>query len=255
MAIVRQGDNSEPPEEGATQLAGASPLALGRRSSETLPGYPNVGRSGVSWMVSFTDLVALLLTFFVMVFAMRDVEEDTWQTITDSFVTALDTMNETEIAAPTFDIDIEKISTAEGQDLDYLRAVIESLLRDRSAPPITRLEIRGQAVAIRAKRVDLLRPDRLALSESGKGYVFHLAGVLANLPNAVKLVVQVPGRAAAAPNSQAWADALRIGGLVTGALTERGYKAPIETRAAQSRYRTAPSQATVDILILPDARN
>ena len=257
MASVRQGDWRLRQVEEPAQRTAASAAALGGSTPGALPGFPDVRRSGASWMVTFTDLVALLLTFFVMVFAMRDVEENTWQTITNSFVTALDTMDETNVAAPVFDIDIKKVSKPEGQDVDYLRAVIENLLRDSDTPPIARIEVQGRAVAIRTARGDLLRPDGATLSDSGEAYVFHLAGVLGNLPNAVKLVVQVQGGPAAEPQVGDWAEALHIGGLVAGALARRGYAAPIEVRAASSGNVAAGagrSEASVDVLILPDAR-
>jgi len=41
-------------------------------------------RSSQAWLVTFTDLVALMLTFFVMLFAMSKVEQRKWQNLTDA---------------------------------------------------------------------------------------------------------------------------------------------------------------------------
>ncbi len=221
------------------------------------PGPTQVTRprgGSSAWMVTFTDLVALLLTFFVMVFAMRDVEEDTWQTITNSFVTALDTMEEVQVTTPRFDIDIERVARTEGEDLDYLFAVIENLLDQESLTASARLQPSPTGVAIRSQRASLLAEDGEALSEQGRALLFNLAGVLRNLPNALELIVEVPGRPGLDPRADAWAEALRIGGLLAEGLAESGYGARVDIRANWAEH-SDPGEAEVDLLILPDARN
>lgn len=219
----------------------------------SVPAQPARRQSGNAWMVTFTDLIALLLTFFVMVFAMRDVEEDTWQTITNSFVTALDTMQEVEVTTPRFNLDVERVVRAEGEDLNYLYAVIENLLDQESLVASATLEARTTGVAIQAPRGRLLTAEQQSLSEEGQALLFHLAGVLGNLPNALELVVEVPGRAGDDTRMEAWAEALRIGGLLAGGLAESGYVAPVEIRAKWAQHDD-PAAARVDLLILPDAR-
>lgn len=245
MRPWEKGSASPPPG-----LAGLQDEALAPGPSEVT--RPRSGSS--AWMVTFTDLVALLLTFFVMVFAMRDVEEDTWQTITNSFVTALDTMEEVQVTAPRFDIDIERVARTEGEDLDYLFAVIENLFEQESLTASATLEPRPTGVAIRAQRADLLAEEGQALSEEGQALLFNLAGVLRNLPNALELIVEVPGRAGLDPQADAWAEALRIGGLLADGLAESGYGARVDIRAKWAEHDD-PGEAEVDLLILPDARN
>ena len=36
-----------------------------------------------AWMITFTDLVSLMLTFFVMLFAMSNVKIDKWESMID----------------------------------------------------------------------------------------------------------------------------------------------------------------------------
>ncbi|MBT3305153.1 MAG: chemotaxis protein MotB, partial [Alphaproteobacteria bacterium] len=36
------------------------------------------------WLITFTDLVALMLAFFVMLFAMSNVKVSDWQNVIDS---------------------------------------------------------------------------------------------------------------------------------------------------------------------------
>ena len=39
---------------------------------------PDVSITSKAWMVIFTDMVSLLLTYFVMLFAMSNVKVDKW---------------------------------------------------------------------------------------------------------------------------------------------------------------------------------
>ena len=218
------------------------------------PAQPARRQKSSAWMVTFTDLVALLLTFFVMVFAMRDVEEDTWQTITNSFVTALDSMQEVRVTTPRFNLDVERVVRTEGEDLNYLYAVIENRLDQESLAASATLQARTTGVAIQAPRNRLLTAEQQSLSEEGRALLFHLAGVLGNLPNALELIVEVPGPSSGdIPRMEAWAEALRIGGLLAESLADSGYVGPVEIRAKWARHDD-PDAAHVDLLILPDAR-
>ena len=44
-------------------------------------GGKTIGRA---WMITFADLTALMLTFFVLLFSMSKVETSTWEAIVDS---------------------------------------------------------------------------------------------------------------------------------------------------------------------------
>ena len=66
--------------------AGARPAAA------TLREHPPANRtaSRQSWMLTFTDLVSLLLTFFVLLFSMSTLEIEKWEAITASLSRSLD---------------------------------------------------------------------------------------------------------------------------------------------------------------------
>ena len=251
--MTRKADNlRQSPDRTALRLSDLDRLQPAAIISA--PAQPAPRQKSNVWMVTFTDLVALLLTFFVMVFAMRDVEEDTWQTITNSFVTALDSMHEVRVTTPRFNLDVERVVRTEGEDLNYLYAVIENLLDEESLTSSATLEARTTGVAIQAPRSRLLAAGQQSLSEEGEALMFHLAAVLGNLPNALELVVEVPGASSDdTPRMEAWAEALRIGGLLAESLADSGYVAPVEIRAKWAR-QDDPGEAQVDLLILPDAR-
>src|SRR3546814_1706569 len=71
----------------------AAPAAAGgwERIGDSLLVYR--GRSednAQAWLLIFTDLTALMLTFFVLLFSMSSIQESDWQNLVDSLSTKLD---------------------------------------------------------------------------------------------------------------------------------------------------------------------
>ena len=46
-------------------------------------------KSAQMWLLTFTDLVSLMLTFFVMLFSMSNVKLDRWDNVIDSLSQSL----------------------------------------------------------------------------------------------------------------------------------------------------------------------
>ena len=67
--------------------------------TETKPNSMGSGSTGLStvWLVIFADLVALLLTFFVMLFSMSNVTVESWQKMVDALTDALNPESEEKI--------------------------------------------------------------------------------------------------------------------------------------------------------------
>lgn len=77
-----------------------------------------------AWMVTFTDLVSLMLTFFVMLFSMTTVQVDKWDAITDSLSTTLNPTKTETVASATADYNISTVFRKRAINLEYLQAVL-----------------------------------------------------------------------------------------------------------------------------------
>lgn len=78
-----------------------------------------------AWMVTFTDLVSLLLTFFVMLFSMATVQIDKWDAITDSLSTTLNPNKKETISTTTAEYNISTVFRKRAINLEYLQAVLD----------------------------------------------------------------------------------------------------------------------------------
>lgn len=87
-------------------------------------------KSSGAWMVTFTDLVSLMLTFFVMLFSMATVQIDKWDAITDSLSTTLNPKKTESVATATADYNISTVFRKRAINLEYLQAVLQEKMDD-----------------------------------------------------------------------------------------------------------------------------
>lgn len=139
------------------------------------------------WLVTFADLIALLLAFFVMLFATQRVESVPWEALIDSLSRSLDVARADHKSEPSARRNIRQLSAQRAVDLGYL----EKLLRDKAAvePPLHDIRIRrGEDRLTIELPADSLFPTGSAeLTRSARGVIFSLAGILRNIGNRIDI--------------------------------------------------------------------
>lgn len=101
------------------------------------------------WIVTFADLLALLLTFFVLLFAMSSVKYDAWRALVDALSERLSVAQDWQTPWLPNDRSVGRVFVARAVNLDYLDRVLDD--------KIARHPVLAQAVV---HRLD----DRLILS-------------------------------------------------------------------------------------------
>ena len=81
-----------------------------------------------AWMLSFGDLVSLMLVFFVMLFAMSTLEDEKYEAIVSALAQSFNPTAVVDMPVPSQDQDIPKTDVKELYSLDYLRALLEEKL-------------------------------------------------------------------------------------------------------------------------------
>ncbi len=212
---------------------------------------------GQAWMVTFTDLIALLLTFFVMLFSMMKVEEQQWQGLTSSLARQLDGIEGPRVPLPRYARDSEATPLAPATDLDYLSALIGARLAERGDAGAYRVERGANALIVRLPVRLAFAPGGVQPMASASAAVETLSTILRNLDNRVELA-GYPGRDdPAAPYATAWELSLHRAQAVADLLRAAGYARPISVRG----YAVAPAEGAavdraggrVDLLIHADS--
>ena len=146
---------------------------------------PPPPKQSTAWMVTFTDLVSLMLTFFVMLFAMSSVKVDKWETMIDALSQTLNPSRLKTVAAATAKYNIATIFRKRAINLDYLAAVLEETMSADAVLARSRI-MRLEDRLVLALPTDLLfEPGRAVLSPRARTALFNLGGVLRNIGNQI----------------------------------------------------------------------
>lgn len=184
--------------------------------------------SGRAWLVTFTDLICLLLTFFVMLYAMSEPDPARYREL----VSALPGISEQGGGEQQPGAAMTALPLERGRavDLGYLGRVYENLLLDN--PELSQVTItRGDEGLVLGLPADLLfAPGDATLSDAGRQAMFVMGGVAANIGNAVDVV----GHADPTPSGSRWPSnwelSLARAQAVAAALREAGYLRAVTVR-------------------------
>ncbi|MEX0692919.1 MAG: flagellar motor protein MotB [Rhodospirillales bacterium] len=217
------------------------------------------------WMLTFTDLVSLLLTFFVMLFAMTNVKIDQWDKIIDSLSQTLNPAPEETVKKPTAQMNIGTLFRRRAVNLDYLASVLEENL---SSDPILRdaLIVRFEDRLMVTLPGDLLfEPGAAQISERARGAMYTLGAMFDNVGN----TIGVTGHTDPAPPSGGtfasnWELSIARAASVANAIRRGGYEEKITAFGyADTQYNRLPNLSDaekrrlarrVDIIIMPTSR-
>jgi chemotaxis protein MotB len=215
-----------------------------------------------AWLVTFTDMVSLVLTFFVLLFSMSSVKVDKWEKIIDTLSQSLNPARVEVRARPTARHNIASVFLKRAINLDYLTSVLEETVGADAALAETNI-VRMEDFMIVMFPGDLLfAPGRAILSDKGRQALFSLGGVLRNVDNEVMVNGHSdPARPASGEYNTGWDLSLSRAVVVANALRQAGYTQEIVASGyADARHAELPNLPEavrrtlgrrVDILIMP----
>lgn len=219
-------------------------------------------RRSKAWLITFSDLVSLMLTFFVLLFSMSSVKVDEWENVIDSLSRTLDP---DRIVDPQPTSATRNIATAfrkRAINLDYLSSVLKEtvdnvdLLEDAQ---LMRLEDR----LVLALPGDLLfEPGQAVITERAQEVMFSLGGVLRNIGNQVGVNGHTdPTPLSGGTYASNWELSTARAAAVANSLKSAGYEDEIVAFGyADSRYAQLPNLSEdrrrafgrrVDLVIFP----
>jgi chemotaxis protein MotB len=137
------------------------------------------------WLITFADLAAVLLAFFVMMFAMAEVDTDRWEGAVDALSRRAYLQNEEALASrPQAERNVPVTNVAPGQNLSYLAALLEQ--------QVTQLGDFDTDVLLAEDHVVISLPASAVfvgagaeLTADGRRIAFELGGLLGRMRNQV----------------------------------------------------------------------
>ncbi len=198
--------------------------------------------AGASWLLTFSDLVALMLTFFVMLFAMSKVEHRKWQNLSDALSHNLTAVQGPPAELPSQPLDIETAEVVAATDLDYLAALLKG---NMAGDPLL-----GGAVLWRLEdRIVVALPGELLfpvgaveLAPSGRTALAALGGLLRHVTNGLEVAAYADPRPPGDGFASNWELSLARAIGVARLLEQAGAPGPIVARGLGDGRFAALSQ-------------
>ncbi|MDP6427407.1 MAG: flagellar motor protein MotB [Rhodospirillales bacterium] len=137
------------------------------------------------WLLTFTDLVALLLTFFVMLFSMSNVKVDRWKEMIDALSQTLNPARTEPIKVPSAEYNISSVFRKRAINLDYLTAVLNQKIERSEVLKSSQLVTMEDRLIISLPGTQLFQAESAALSRDAGAALFDLGGVLRHIDNQI----------------------------------------------------------------------
>jgi|SaaInlStandDraft_6_1057023.scaffolds.fasta_scaffold14746_2 chemotaxis protein MotB len=219
-------------------------------------------KKNIAWMLTFTDLVSLMLTFFVLLFSMSNIKVDRWNDVIDALSQSLNPSSTKAQSSATASFNIATLFRKRAINLDYLTSVLdEAVAKDDllASSQLMRLEDR----LVIALPGDLLfQPGKAVLAENARKALFNLGGVLRNIGNQIGINGHTdPAPPTGSDYTSNWELSMGRATAVANALMRAGYTEDIVAFGyADSRFKELPDMPAaerrtlgrrVDIVVFP----
>jgi len=195
-----------------------------------------------AWMITFSDLISLMLTFFVMLFAMSNVNLDNWKEITDTLSRTLDPKPIVEPELTSADFNIGTITFEAGTSIEYMTSVLEEVLASDELLSGSLLVPHEDRLIVSLPGNRFFADGEATLLGPAREAVFELSGILRNIEN--RLILE--GHTDPTPPdgdafSSNWELSVARAAAVAAVLRESGVRQEIEAVGyGDSRYETLP---------------
>ncbi|NQZ14952.1 MAG: flagellar motor protein MotB [Alphaproteobacteria bacterium] len=217
------------------------------------------------WLISFTDVMALMLTFFVLLFAMSHPKEEEWENFSETVQENFNKFQGRPVNRGAQDaVNIEKVNFSKALDLNYLRAIMEDLIEKEPSLKIVKLINQRGGLVVSLPQDVLFDTGKANVKPEASKALFIIAGSLSRIKNRVEVVGHTDPRPITSGRYDSnWHLSLARAANVAAVLENVGYENKVTVRGqAAGRYADIPASLgeierldlarRVDIVIMED---
>lgn len=138
-----------------------------------------------AWLVTFADLIALLLAFFVMMYAAQKVEYGQWQAMVQSLSRSLNTDAGGTVDAPSSKQNIQLRNPRQGADIAYLEALFNGRRATEPALEGVIIQPHDDTLVITLPSAVMFESGRTDLAPGAAKRITAIAALLHNVSNRI----------------------------------------------------------------------
>ncbi len=199
------------------------------------------------WLITFADLAAVMVAFFVLLFAMAEVDSDKWEGATTAFDRQFRISDANVTPRPVETTNVTQRVEEAALDLRYLERVVGEQLKEHEALRDVRVVVDDDRLALDFPGELVFTGGRVGVSVSGRQSLFVIGGLFAGIENQVAVVGHAgPGQADDATADIDWELSLMRAARVARSLRSAGYDRTIEVQGRSGSRFGGPASAAAD---------
>ncbi len=142
-------------------------------------------RGAPGWMVTFGDMMSLLLTFFVLLLSYSTMDLEKFQMLLQSIKVGFGQMSATAISEPTIPQfgDNEESESATDEESDYLAMKIEEAIDQADVASVVELTREEAGILVRIRGSVLFAPGSADLRGESESFLRRFGGLLLEFPH------------------------------------------------------------------------
>jgi chemotaxis protein MotB len=140
-------------------------------------------------MLSFADLISLVLTFFVMMYAISAIEQPRWEKVIRSFYQRLNPGEPQVHEGPTEQLSITKEDLKQAKDLQYLYTIIsEKFLSNELSAKVLHAQLVDDQLILSLPSDVAFLPGKDELAPKARDIINFLGDVVGTIGNHIDVV-------------------------------------------------------------------
>ncbi|MEC8067384.1 MAG: flagellar motor protein MotB [Pseudomonadota bacterium] len=145
----------------------------------------------MDWLLTFADLVSLLITFFVLLYSMKVVDVQKWDELKGSFSGVFSIREPIYKVSPDKDTSVEKIDPLKSDSLEYVETLLSRAFQ--KSPDLRDIAMRRSlemdTLTFTVPSDDLFEDSNAELTEEGAGVLRSIGDILRHLDNRIVVAV------------------------------------------------------------------
>ncbi len=179
---VRAREAHSPPPQQPDLSQGPS---RSRRAGDVKPPEEN----SFLWLITFTDIIGLMLTFFVLMYSMSVTSEEAFEEVSSSMQSEFNTVYGAAYdLAPMDTISLEKVDFKQALDIPYLNVLMESVIKNNDILKDVTIIRQGGELVLSMPHDMLFDSGSAEVKATGSRVLYALGGALSRIKNKVEVI-------------------------------------------------------------------
>ncbi|OPZ78665.1 MAG: flagellar motor protein MotS [Alphaproteobacteria bacterium ADurb.Bin438] len=173
------------------------------------------------WYITFSDLMSLMVAFFVMLYGMSSPKEESFRYLSQS-IEQKKLEDKNPIGKQASQYGLNRTFSKRGVSLPYLEAVFSSKISENEIFKNVKLTkvVNGLAISLSAEEIFNIKNGIVEIKSEKESLIFEISDMMQNIKNKVKIV----GYAKNKDLSENYNLALTFASSLRYMLKEKGYK-------------------------------